>query len=291
MSGKSHVLQAGVLLLSFTTPAVGLAETDPPPCTCGSNISTYLEVYTTGKRRRPEPEPTWCAEAGNALLAKAYGDTPRVPSGFLSGTGMDMDKVVAVYWVTHPSPPVTVGSYRASFSLSTSATLDDARVALKTSFRNIRPWETYPHLVATNVVQAREQRLYFEFDLPADLPGKTVVFRIWKNAFFRPAQGWVLGDSTAKTPITVGTVPRSVSADDIGPLLEQFWWESRGVKALDLPRVRETPREVIAEMPVISSDGFHLFRDTWSLHVDRRTGEAVREIKPDVMCVGRGAPL
>ncbi len=274
----------------LATPAVGAAEESTPPCTCGTNVSLYLEVYTTGKRRHPEPEPAWCAEAGHALLAKAYGDTPRVPSGFLGGVGMGMDKVVSVNWVTHPSPPITVGSYRTSSTLSTSATLADARVALGTSFKNVTPWEAYPHLAATNIVREREQPLYFEFYLPADIPGNTVVFRIWKSAFFRPAAGWVLEDTAAKGPITVGTVPKYVAAGDISLLLEQLWWEGHGFKALDLPRTRVTAREVLAEMPVISSDSSHLFRDTWSLRVDRRTGEVVREIKPDVMCMGREVP-
>ena len=141
MSGKCHVLRVGIQLLSLATPAVSLAETGTPPCTCGSNISIYLEMYRNGKRRHPDPEPAWCTEAGNALLAKAYGDTPRVPSGFVAGAGMDMGKVVAVYWVTHSSPPITVGSYRTSFSLSTSTTLDDARVATQASLSNITPWE------------------------------------------------------------------------------------------------------------------------------------------------------
>jgi hypothetical protein len=135
---------------------------------------------------------------------------------------------------------VTVGSYGTSSSLSTSATLDEARVALSTSFRNMTPWEAYPHLAATNIVREREQRLYFEFDLPSDIPGNTVVFRIWKSAFFRPEAGWVLADTTAKGPITVATVPKHVSTDAIGSLLEQLWWESHGFKALDLPRIRDT---------------------------------------------------
>jgi len=89
-----------------------------------------------------------------------------------------------------------------------------------------------------------------------------------------------------KGPITVGAVPKYVTAGDISLLLEQFWWESHGFKALDLPKTRDTPRELLAEMPVISGEGARLFRDTWSLRVNRRTGEVVREIKPDVMCIG-----
>jgi len=132
--------------------------------------------------------------------------------------------------------------------------------------------------------------LYFEFYLPSDLPDRTVVFRIWKDAVFRPAQGWVLGDTAAKGPIAVGTVSRSVSAKVIGSLLEQFWWESRGLKSLELPKVRETLREVTAEMPVISSDGFHVVRDTWSLHVDRRTGEAAALRKLSPAALGKSGP-
>jgi hypothetical protein len=293
MTKRIKILQGGLLLLSFTASTIGLANTPTPPCTCGSNISIYLEVYTTGKRRRPGPEPSWCAEAGSTLLTKAYGDTPRVPSGFLRGTGTDVDKAAGVYWITHPTSPVTVGSYRTSFSLSTAATLDDARVALQASFSNITPNEAYPHLAATSIVQETTQRLYFEFDLPSNIPKKTVLFRIWKSEFFSPAAGWVISDTTEKAfQITVGKVPESVGADDIGLLLEQLWWESDGLKALDISRIRNnTPQEVNADMPVISSDGSHLFRDMWSLRVDRRTGDAVRKIKHEVMCMGREVVL
>lgn len=91
--------------------------------------------------------------------------------------------------------------------------------------------------------------------------------------------------------MSIATVPKNIAADDIILFLELFWWESRGSKALGLPKISDTPAELLVKMPVLSIHGGDMpdevFRDVWSVRVSRRTGEVVREIEPDIFCRGR----
>jgi hypothetical protein len=91
--------------------------------------------------------------------------------------------------------------------------------------------------------------------------------------------------------MSIGTVPKNIAARDMVLFLEQFWWETRGSKALGLPKVFATPAELLVTMPVLSIHGGDMpdevFRDVWSVRVNRWTGELVRQIEPDIFCKGR----
>jgi len=288
-----------ILLCTFVlanSPLMEAAEVSTPPCTCGSNVRDYLDTRTTGVRSRPTSEPTWCAKEGQALLIAAYRDTPKVPAGFRGDAGSDFDEIMAIYWVEHPSPPRIVGSYRMSSTLSAAATLDEARQVLQAFLEDGASKDVvYPYLRGTTIVKQEEQRLFFEFQLPSERPPHTVAFRIWRSSFLTPTTGWLLADADRTGSMSIGTVPKHVAADDISLFLEQFWWESSGAnvgsKALGLPRISDTSAELLVKMPVLSIHGGDMpdevFRDEWSVRVNRRTGEIAREIEPDILCRGR----
>jgi hypothetical protein len=75
--------------------------------------------------------------------------------------------------------------------------------------------------------------------------------------------------------------------------LEQIWWEGShgGGKTLGPAEISDTLDELIVKMPVLSIHGGDMpdevYRNIWSVHVNRRTGEIVRDIEPDVFCRGR----
>lgn len=291
MLWKMHTVLLGALVLA-NSPLVEPAEINTPLCTCGSNVHVYLDTRITGVRTRPTSEPTWCAQEGRDLLTAAYTETPRVPAGFRKDAETDFDEIMAVYWVEHPSPPRVVGSYRMSSTLSAVTTLDEAGRTLQAFLDDGASKDVvYPHLRGTTIVRQQEHRLFFEFQLPSERPPHTVAFRIWKSAFLRPTTGWLLVDADRTGSMSIGTVPKNVAADDIVLFLEQFWWESRGSKALGLPKISDTPAELLVEMPVLSIRGGDMpdevFRDVWSVRVNRRTGEIVRKIEPDIFCRGR----
>jgi hypothetical protein len=291
MSWKIHTFVLCALVLANSPPIVA-ADIDTPPCTCGSNVRVYLETRTTGVRSRPTAEPTWCAKQGRDLLIAAYSETRKVPDGFLSDAEIDFDQILAVYWVDHPSPPRIVGSYRMSSTLSTANTLDEARSTVE-AFRATSTARdvVFPYLGRAEIVEQREHRLFFEFLFPSDLPSRKVAFRIWKGSFLKPTTGWLLADADRTGSMSIGTVPKNIAANDIVLLLEEFWWENRGSKALGLPKTIDTPAELLVTMPVLSMRGGDMpdevFRDVWSVRVNRRTGELVREIEPDIFCRGR----
>lgn len=290
MPWKIHTILLGVLALTNLL-LVQAAETDTPPCTCGSNVRVYLDTRTTGVRTRSTAEPKWCAKEGRDLLIAAYSDTPKVPAGFRRDAITDFDEIVAVYWVEHPSPPRLVGSYQMNSTLSDDTTLDEARQTLQAYLEDSASKDVvFPYLQRSAIVKEREHRLFFEFQFPSDVPPYMVAFRIWKSSFLKPTTGWLLASADPTGSMSIGTVARSVAADDLVLFLEQFWWENRGSKALGLPKVSQTPTELLVKMPVLSIHGGDMpdevFRDVWSVRVNRRTGELVRQIEPDIFCRG-----
>jgi hypothetical protein len=291
--------QLFILLGAFTlanlqlSPSKG-AELGTAPCTCGANVRPYLETRTTGIRRRVEPESAWCSGEGRALLQAAYSDTSKVPPGFRGNSATNFDQIVAVYWVVHPSPSRIVGSYRMGSTLSHAASLDEARREFRAFLADgSLEGVVYPFLAGLNSINEHEQRLFFEFDVPATIVGKSVAFRVWKTQFLAPTTGWLLADADRTGLMSVGTVPKDTSSDDVSLFLEEFWWESGandGSKVLDLPKIVDTPNKLLVKMPVVSIHGGDMpdevYREVWSVRVNRRTGEMAREIEPDILCRG-----
>jgi hypothetical protein len=86
--------------------------------------------------------------------------------------------------------------------------------------------------------------------------------------------------------MSIGTDPKNIDAKDIVLFLEQFWWENRGSKALGLRKTLDTPAELSVTMLVLFMRAGDMpdevYRHIRSVRVNRRTGELVRQIEPDI---------
>src|SRR3569833_413497 len=222
-----------LVLVLANSQLLWAADTNTPPCTCGSNVRVYLDTRTTGVRARPTAEPTWCDKQGRDLLTAAYSKTRKVPTGFLPDTEIDFAQILAIYWVDHPSPTRIVGSYRMSSTLSSADTLDEARSTVQAFLAaSVAKDVVYPHLGRAEIVEQREHRLFFEFQFPADLPSRRVAFRIWKSSFLKPTTGWLLADADRTGSMHIGTVPKNIDAKVFVLFLVLFWWVFCGCSVL-----------------------------------------------------------
>jgi hypothetical protein len=185
--------------------------------------------------------------------------------------------------------------------LAHAADLAESRHEVEEFFERGRAMDLFvPHLAAFTIVREQERRLFFEFLSPSNIDGKTVTFRIWKTGFLVPTAGSLLADADRTASLKVGTMPKAVDAADVALFLEGLWWENYantgGAKVLRLPEITDGRHELRITMPVtlLSKGDWGLddrvARHLWEIRLNRVTGELVRTIEPDVLCVGRHNP-
>lgn len=100
------IKRASVGITVALVSVVAMADTSTLPCTCGPDAAHYPDWITDqAKPTHKDLEPAWCRNDARVLLDAAYEATWKVPAGFQGNIGTDFDRIVSVYWVTHPSAP------------------------------------------------------------------------------------------------------------------------------------------------------------------------------------------
>lgn len=294
---------SAVFAVSYCRVGVGQAATDDTPrCVCGENADGDGDSLTdTSRSRLNAGEAEWCLEEGRALLHAVYDRVPKVPPGFRGNDLTDFEQTASVQWITRPSSPRIEGSYRMNKTLAHAADLAESRHEVTEFFERGRAMDLFiPHLAAFTIVREQESRLFFEFLSPSTIGGKTIAFRVWKTGFLVPTAGSLLADADRTGSLKVGTVPTTIDAADLSLFLEGLWWENyantNGAKVLRLPNIQGGRHELRITMPVTFLSGGdwglddRVARHVWKVRVDRVTGELIRAIEPDVLCVGRHNP-
>ena len=221
-----------------------------------------------------------------SLFDITYDNTYKVPEGFVTNI---LEDVIDIVWVTKPAPSRLIEGAKMNWVLVHKNNLGAARKATKNYFtRAIERDQFIPYLASYNIVKQQQMKMFFEFQATSTAEGKVVSFRVWNSTFFEPTVGWLLPYPSNTGKFVIGKMDKNTTAHDISLFLQYLWWDDNHntsrMKVLELPVVEEKASEVKVSMQTIYFvHGDFNIRDnithqTWSLTLDRITGDVVREI-------------